>query len=88
MWLLTNIMKEVGDKNSITHGAVVWANGIMNAATTNDIFLRENLDWVAKGINWGWFTATSTIGVIHMGNKQKSEEVLQPYINGNAGNTS
>lgn len=53
MLLLKKIKTEIGEKNSITHGAVVWANGIMNAATTNDMFLRDNLDWVAKAINWG-----------------------------------
>jgi len=55
---------------------------MMNAATTNDSFLRDNLDWVAKAVNWGWFSATSSIGVIHMGNKAKAEEILQPYIGG------
>ena len=82
MLLLKRLQTEVGEKNSITHGALVWANGIMNAATTNDSFLRDNLDWVAKAINWGRFTATSSIGVIHMGNKAKADEVLQPYISG------
>lgn len=82
MLLLKKLQTEIGEKNSITHGALVWANGIMNAATTNDQFLRDNLDWVAKAVNWGRFTATSSIGVIHMGNKVKAEEVLQPYISG------
>lgn len=80
MLLLQKIKTEIGEKNSITHGAVVWANGIMNAATTNDMFLRDNIDWVAKAINWGRFSATSSIGVIHMGNKTKSQEILDPYI--------
>jgi len=28
------------------HASIVWANGAMNAYTTNDAFLRDNLGWV------------------------------------------
>lgn len=82
MLLLKNLMNDVGTKNSITHGACVWANGIMNAMTTNDTFLRENLNWVAKATNWSRFNATASIGMIHMGNLKEAEEILSPYING------
>lgn len=82
MLMLKNLMNDVGTKNSITHGACVWANGIMNALTTNDSFLRENLNWVAKATNWSRFSATASIGMIHMGNEKEAEEVLDPYING------
>lgn len=82
MLQLKNLMEDVGTKNSITHGACVWANGIMNAMTTNDSFLRENLNWVAKATNWSRFSATASIGMIHMGNEKDAEEVLDPYING------
>ena len=82
MLQLKNLMNTVGTKNSITHGACVWANGIMNAMTTNDSFLRENLNWVAKATNWSRFNATASIGMIHMGNENDAEEVLGPYING------
>ena len=75
-------MKDIGDKNSITHGAGVWANSIMNAMTTNDAFLRDNLNWVAKATNWGRFTATASIGTIHYGNQSKAEELIDPYITG------
>ncbi|CAI2379462.1 unnamed protein product [Moneuplotes crassus] len=82
MLMLKHLMEDVGTKNSITHGACVWANGIMNSLTTNDSFLRENLNWVAKATNWNRFSATASIGMIHMGNCKDAEEILNPYING------
>lgn len=88
MLMLKNLMNDVGSKNSITHGACVWANAIMNSMTTNDSFLRENLNWVAKATNWSRFSATATIGMIHMGNEKDAEEVLSPYINATGSQSS
>lgn len=85
MVLIENLKKAIGEKNSITHGACVWANGIMNAATTNDVFLRDNLNWVAKATNWGRFSATASLGMIHQGNKKEALNVLQPYFRGQGG---
>ena len=82
MLILKNLMNDIGTKNSITHGACVWANGIMNSMTTNDSFLRDNINWVAKATNWSRFSATASIGMIHMGNEKDAEDVLDPYING------
>ena len=88
MLMLKNLMNDIGSKNSITHGACVWANAIMNSMTTNDSFLRENLNWVAKATNWSRFSATATIGMIHMGNEKDAEEVLSPYINATGSQSS
>jgi 26S proteasome regulatory subunit N2 len=85
MLLLTQIKEKVGDKNSITHGSSIWANGIMNAYTTNDTFLRDNLTWAAKATNWNRFNATATLGMIHMGNKKEAMAILNPYFTGAAG---
>jgi len=35
---------------------------IANKILTNS---RDNLDWLARATNWGKFTATSSLGVIH-----------------------
>ena len=37
----------------------------MHYGTTSDTFLRENLDWLKRASNWGKFTATASLGVIH-----------------------
>jgi len=60
----------------------------MNAFTTNDSFLRDNLNWAARSTNWGRFSATASLGVIHMGNKAEALNVLNPYFSGGVGNQS
>lgn len=54
----------------------------MNAVTTNDAFLRDNLSWAALATNWNRFNATATLGMIHMGNKKEAMAVLNPYFTG------
>ena len=78
--ILKNIKSNVEPRNSVCHGATVFANAMMNASTTNDSFLRENLDWLAKATNWSKFSATSGLGVIHKGNIKNSRSVLSPYL--------
>ena len=86
--MMKKMMSEIDTKNSITHGTLIASNALMNAFTTNDSFLRDNLDWVAKATNWNRFSATASVGVIHQGNTKDAEEILLPYINGQGGNSS
>lgn len=78
--ILKNIKATVEPRNSVCHGATVFANAMMNASTTNDSFLRENLDWLAKATNWSKFSATAGLGIIHKGNIKNSRSVLSPYL--------
>lgn len=80
--LLANIKNSTESKNSVTHGAVVFANALMFAGTGNDSFLRENLDWVSKATNWSKFSAAASLGVIHKGNSAKAMDILNPYLPG------
>jgi hypothetical protein len=32
-----------------------------------DLFLRQNMDWLARAVNWAKFSATASLGVIHKG---------------------
>lgn len=86
--ILKNIKATVEPRNSVCHGATVFANAMMNASTTNDSFLRENLDWLAKATNWSKFSATSGLGVIHKGNIKNSRSVLSPYLPSSASSSS
>jgi 26S proteasome regulatory subunit N2 len=54
----------------------------MNAYTTNDSFLKDNIQWAATATNWNRFVATSTLGVIHMGNKKDAMTELNKYFSG------
>lgn len=67
-------------RSSIFHNAMTFANAFMNAGTTSDKFLRENLDWLAKASNWSKFTATAALGVINKGNLKEGISILRPYL--------
>ena len=88
MLLIKRMKEAIGEKNSVAHGACVWANAIMNCMTTNDSFLRDNLNWVGRATNWARFAATASIGVIHIGNTSKALELLNPYLVGGGGDNS
>lgn len=78
--ILKNMKAGVEPRNSVCHGATIFANAIMHAGTTVDTFLRENLDWLAKATNWAKFSATAGLGVIHRGNISNSRSVMSPYL--------
>jgi 26S proteasome regulatory subunit N2 len=67
-------------RNSVYHSAMTFANAFMNAGTTSDRFLRDNLDWLAKASNWSKFTATAALGVINKGNLKEGISILHPYL--------
>ena len=85
MLVLQRIKDKLTSKSSVLHGATLWTNGIMNAYTTNDSFIRDNLQWAAQATNWNRFNATATLGMIHMGNKAEALTVLNPYFTGQNG---
>ncbi|KAI3626445.1 hypothetical protein CBS9595_001806 [Malassezia furfur] len=73
---------------SAYHSAVSLSNAFMNAGTSSDEFLRENLDWLAKASNWSKFTATAALGVLHKGNLQEGMNILRPYLPSDAPSSS
>ena len=76
------ILKQTKDavRNSVCHSATVIANGFMSCGTTSDQFLRDNLDWLARAVNWAKFTATASIGVIHKGHEKEALHLMQAYL--------
>jgi hypothetical protein len=56
----------------------------MNAYTTNDSFLNDNITWVAQATNWNRFNAIASLGIIHSGNKKEALKILNPYFTGSA----
>ncbi|PWN48456.1 putative RPN2-26S proteasome regulatory subunit [Violaceomyces palustris] len=67
-------------RNSVYHSAMSFSNAFMNAGTTSDQFLRDNLDWLAKASNWSKFTATAALGVLNKGNLKEGISILRPYL--------
>lgn len=87
--ILTKLKNSLEARNSIFHSAVTFANAFMNAGTTGDFFIRENLDWLGKAVNWSKFTVTASLGVIHRGNIGQGQKLLEPYLReGGAGAAS
>ena len=55
--LMSNLKKSLEEqrtmsRNSVLHNCAVTAHGYLNAGTTDDSFLRDNLDWMKKASNW------------------------------------
>ncbi|GFE54484.1 26S proteasome regulatory protein [Babesia ovis] len=86
--LLEHYMTCVDQRNSIAHNAIVMAHAIMQAGTCCDVFLRDNINWLAKANNWAKFTATASIGVVHKGYVKNCKKVLASYLPGSSPNSS
>eukprot|EP00922_Rhytidocystis_sp_ex-Travisia-forbesii_P023669 GHVS01034710.1.p1 GENE.GHVS01034710.1~~GHVS01034710.1.p1 ORF type:complete len:1006 (-),score=143.50 GHVS01034710.1:269-3286(-) len=78
--LLDDIKNSVDQRNSIIHHGVVIAHGLMQAGTTSSAFLRPNLEWFGKAVNWAKFSAAASLGVIHKGHIKESKVVLGSYL--------
>ena len=78
--LLTCARAACEPRNSVCHGAVVFANAVMHAGTTVDSFLRSNLDWLARATNWAKFSATAGLGVVHRGHLGAGRGLMAPYL--------
>ncbi|RCH91282.1 proteasome regulatory particle base subunit [Rhizopus azygosporus] len=78
--ILKNTKNALESRNSVYHSAVTFANAFMQAGTTSDEFLRQNLDWLSRATNWSKFSATAALGVIHKGQLAESMNLLAPYL--------
>ena len=78
--VLKSIKTATEGRSNTLHNAVVIAHAYMNSGTTQDTFLRDNLDWLSKASNWSKFSAVASIGVVHKGHVHESMNLLQPYL--------
>lgn len=78
--ILHSIKTSIEGRSNMLHNACVVTHSFMNAGTTKDTFLRDNLDWLGKASNWSKFTAVGSIGVVHKGHIHESMNLLQPYL--------
>lgn len=76
------ILKNTKDavRNSVCHNATVIANGFMHCGTTSDQFLRDNLDWLSRAVNWAKFSATASLGVIHKRHEKEALHLMASYL--------
>lgn len=78
--VLNDIKSKTDGRTNVLHNATVVAHAYMNSGTTQDNFLRDNLEWLRKANNWAKFTAVASIGVVHKGHVHESMNLLQPYL--------
>merc|ERR1719424_2608070 len=78
--ILSSMKKSVEQRNSLYHSAIVLAHSLMSAGTTADSFLRDNLEWLSRATNWGKFTATAPLGVIHRGHVKQAMSLMAPFL--------
>jgi len=86
--ILNRIRDSLESRNSIFHNAVTISNAFTHAGTTIDTFIRDNLDWLGRAMNWSKFAATAALGVIHKGHLSQGRKLLEPYLPGTSGSTS
>ncbi|GAV87808.1 hypothetical protein CFOL_v3_31234 [Cephalotus follicularis] len=60
--ILKTIQQSIEMRNSVCHSATIYANAIMHAGIT---------DWLSRATNWAKFSATTGLGVIHIGHLQQ-----------------
>ncbi|AMD19967.1 HCL184Cp [Eremothecium sinecaudum] len=80
--LLVRSKAMMDGKFSLFHTAVSVSNAFMHAGTTDDTFIRSNLQWLGKAQNWAKFTATASLGIIHQGNLSDGKKIMEPYLPG------
>lgn len=78
--VLKNIKAAMESRSSVVYSSIIICHGFAQAGTTNDFFLRDHLEWLARATNWSKFTATASLGVIQKGHHKESMTILAPYL--------
>eukprot|EP01054_Gregarina_sp_Poly1_P000606 Gregarina_sp_Poly_1__605@NODE_1142_length_4960_cov_250_301451_g788_i0_p1_GENE_NODE_1142_length_4960_cov_250_301451_g788_i0NODE_1142_length_4960_cov_250_301451_g788_i0_p1_ORF_typecomplete_len640_score110_34PC_rep/PF01851_22/8_9e03PC_rep/PF01851_22/1e04PC_rep/PF01851_22/0_00013PC_rep/PF01851_22/4_2ANAPC5/PF12862_7/0_53_NODE_1142_length_4960_cov_250_301451_g788_i012063125 len=86
--ILDRVKAGLDSKFAVLHTSLIAAHGLMQRGTTCDVFLRKNLEWFARSLCWGKFTATASLGVVHQTHVEKSFRVLSTYLPGYSSNSS
>ncbi|KEP66105.1 UNVERIFIED_CONTAM: Proteasome/cyclosome repeat-containing protein [Hammondia hammondi] len=88
LMLLDLYKRSIDTRSSLLHHGVVLSHMLMQAGTSCDVFLRCNLDWMARANNWARFSATASLGVIHKGHVRDSMKLLRTYLPASASSAS
>nr|CEL66675.1 TPA: Proteasome/cyclosome repeat family protein,related [Neospora caninum Liverpool] len=80
LMLLDLYQRSIDTRSSLLHHGVVLSHMLMQAGTSCDVFLRCNLDWMARASNWARFSATASLGVVHKGHVRDSMKLLRTYL--------
>ena len=83
--ILETLKTGADNRSAVVHNGVVLAHALMQAGTASDAFLRNNLEWLARAVQWAKFAATASLGVVHRGHVNESRSILSTYLPGGAG---
>ncbi|KAH8583274.1 RPN2 26s proteasome regulatory subunit [Cryptosporidium sp. chipmunk genotype I] len=86
--VLEHIKNNCDQRSAISHTALVMSHGLMQAGTTCDVFLRNNLEWLGKATHWSRFSTAASLGVIHMGHIKEAFKVLSTCLPNNGSTSS
>lgn len=79
-YILQTTKSFVNAKSSHQHTGMTFSHAIMQCGTSNDDFLRNNMEFLGHASNWSKFSATSSLGLIHMGQVKDSKQLLSAYL--------
>jgi len=88
MQILKNVKSVVEARSSALYTALVACNAIMHAGTTNDSFLRINMDWLRQARNWAKFSVIGSLGLIRHGQLKDGMALLRDFLPQRGGATS
>lgn len=75
----SKVGKDTGNFD-VVRDATLISNALMHSGTSVDVFVRKNIDWLAKAKYWSIFTATAGLGVIHRGHHKHAFKLLGVYL--------
>lgn len=78
--ILQTTKSHLNVKSSAHHSALTLSHAILQYGTTNDEFLRQNMEFLSYANNWSKFIATAGLGLIHKGHVEGSMHLLSPYL--------
>lgn len=65
--------------SSLHHQALCFSNALMQAGTTCDELLRNDMAWFGQASNWSKFSAVSSLGVIHQG-QENAYDLMEAFL--------
>lgn len=77
---IKQIHTAVDSKKSVAHTAVIFCNSILNAGTSNDQFIKDNIDWAQKSQLWQRFSSLASLGMVHQGQPEQAKQVFATHL--------
>nr|CCC95494.1 unnamed protein product [Trypanosoma congolense IL3000] len=78
--VLNRIRQYTDQRRAVAHNATVIAHAFMYSGTTIDVFLRNDVEWLARASCWSRFVAAASVGVIHYGHVKEGFNVVEPHL--------